>query len=83
MIPGAQSFDTYATPNNQGDLDKAKQALQACGQPNGFKTSISYRAERPKEKATAESLQQSLARAGIQADLKPYPLADYLKNATK
>jgi peptide/nickel transport system substrate-binding protein len=79
VIPGAQSFDTYATPNNQGDLDKAKQALQACGQPNGFKTSISYRAERPKEKATAESLQQSLARAGIQADLKPYPLADYLK----
>ena len=79
VIPGAQSFDTYATPNNQGDLDKAKQALQACGQPNGFKTSISYRAERPKEKATAESLQQSLARAGIQTDLKPYPLADYLK----
>jgi peptide/nickel transport system substrate-binding protein len=79
VIPGAQSFDTYATPNNQGDIDKAKQALQACGQPNGFKTSISYRAERPKEKATAESLQQSLARAGIQTDLKPYPLGDYLK----
>jgi peptide/nickel transport system substrate-binding protein len=79
VIPGAQAFDTYATPNNQGDIDKAKQALQACGQPNGFKTSISYRAERPKEKATAESLQQSLARAGIQTELKPYPLADYLK----
>ena len=79
VIPGAQAFDTYATPNNQGDIDKAKQALQACGQPNGFKTSISYRAERPKEKATAESLQQSLARAGIQTDLKPYPLGDYLK----
>jgi peptide/nickel transport system substrate-binding protein len=79
VIPGAQAFDTYATPNNQGDIDKAKQALQACGQPNGFKTSISYRAERPKEKATAESLQQSLARAGIQTELKPYPLGDYLK----
>jgi peptide/nickel transport system substrate-binding protein len=79
VIPGSVKFDTYATPNNAGDVDKAKQALAACGQPNGFKTSISYRAERPKEKATAESLQQSLARAGIQTDLKPYPLSDYGK----
>jgi len=79
VIPGSEKFDTYATPNNAGDVDKAKQALAACGQPNGFKTSISYRAERPKEKAAAESLQQSLARAGIQTDLKPYPLSDYGK----
>lgn len=79
VIPGSEKFDTYATPNSAGDVDKAKQALQACGQPNGFKTSISYRAERPKEKATAESLQQSLARAGIQTDLKPYPTGDYFK----
>ena len=64
VIPGAEMFDTYASPGSTGDIDKAKQALAACGQPNGFKTSISYRAERPKEKATAESLQQSLARAG-------------------
>ncbi|HEY0815966.1 MAG TPA: ABC transporter substrate-binding protein [Pseudonocardia sp.] len=79
VIPGSQKFDTYATPNNAGDVDKAKQALAACGQPNGFKTSISYRAERPKEKAVAESLQQSLARAGIQTDLKPFPSNDYFK----
>ena len=79
VIPGSEKFDTYATPNNAGDIDKAKQALAACGQPNGFKTSIAYRAERPKEKATAESLQQSLARAGIQTDLKPYPSGDYFK----
>jgi peptide/nickel transport system substrate-binding protein len=79
VIPGSEKFDTYATPNNAGDVDKAKQALAACGQPNGFKTSISYRAERPKEKATAESLQQSLAKAGIQTDLKPFPAGDYFK----
>jgi len=79
VIPGAEKFDTYASNGNTGDIDKAKQALTACGQPNGFKTSISYRAERPKEKAVAESLQQSLARAGIQTDLKPYPSGDYFK----
>ena len=38
---------------------------------------MAYRAERPKEKATAESLQQSLARVGIKLTLKPYPQGDY------
>ncbi|RTL69780.1 MAG: ABC transporter substrate-binding protein [Pseudonocardiaceae bacterium] len=79
VIPGAQQFDTYPTPNNAGDIAKAKDELNQCGQPNGFTTSISYRAERPKEKATAETLQQSLAKAGINLEIKPYPLADYLK----
>ncbi|MGD9988653.1 ABC transporter substrate-binding protein [Pseudonocardia sp.] len=79
VIPGAQQFDTYPTPNNAGDVAKAKDELNQCGQPGGFTTSISYRAERPKEKATAETLQQSLAKAGINLEIKPYPLADYLK----
>lgn len=79
VIPGAQQFDTYPTPNHAGDVAKAKDELNQCGQPNGFTTGISYRAERPKEKATAETLQQSLARAGINLEIKPYPLADYLK----
>jgi peptide/nickel transport system substrate-binding protein len=79
VIPGAQKFNDYETPNNAGDVDKAKQALTACGQPGGFTTNISYRAERPKEKATAEALQQSLAKAGINTTLKPYPASDYVK----
>jgi len=79
VIPGAQQFDTYPTPGNAGDIAKAKDELAQCGQPNGFTTSISYRAERPKEKATAETLQQSLVKAGINLEIKPYPLADYLK----
>ncbi|MEV4704655.1 ABC transporter substrate-binding protein [Actinoplanes sp. NPDC049316] len=77
-IPGYQKFDLYpAGPDNTGDLTKAKEALAACGQPNGFSTNIAYRAERPKEKATAESLQQSLARVGIKLTLKPFPQGDY------
>jgi len=80
LIPGAQKFDLYnveSKPN--GDVDAAKQALTACGQPNGFATNLSYRAERPKEKALAESMQQSLAKVGITLTLKPYPQGDYFK----
>jgi peptide/nickel transport system substrate-binding protein len=77
-IPGYQAYDLY--PNGQdhkGDVDAAKKSLDACGQPNGFETSIGYRAERPKEKATAEAFQQALSRVGIKLTLKPYPQGDY------
>lgn len=78
VIPGHQKFDLYpAGADNKGDVARAKQALQACGQPNGFETNIAYRAERPKEKAAAESLQQSLARVGIKLTLRPFPQGDY------
>ncbi|MDP9844512.1 ABC transporter substrate-binding protein [Streptosporangium lutulentum] len=76
-IPGAQAIDLYPSAGGTGDVAKAKEHLAACGQPNGFETNIAYRAERPKEKATAEALQQSLARAGIKLTLKPYAQADY------
>jgi peptide/nickel transport system substrate-binding protein len=80
VIPGFQKIDLYeAGTKPDGDTVKAKQELQACGQPNGFSTNISYRAERPKEKATAEALQQSLAKVGIKLTIKNYPLADYTK----
>lgn len=79
-VPGHADFDLYSFKTKpQGDVEGAKAALAACGQPNGFETNISYRAERPKEKATAESLQQSLAKVGIKLTIKPYPVADYTK----
>jgi peptide/nickel transport system substrate-binding protein len=77
-VPGYTKFDLYpAGADNTGDVAKAKELLTACGQPNGFSTNMAYRAERPKEKATAESLQQSLAKVGIKLTLKPYPQGDY------
>jgi peptide/nickel transport system substrate-binding protein len=79
VIPGAQQFNDYESQGNTGDVAKAKDELAQCGQPNGFSTNITYRAERPKEKATAEAFQQSLARVGINLTIKPYPLADYTK----
>jgi peptide/nickel transport system substrate-binding protein len=80
IIPGHKAIDLYgAKTNPTGDVAGAKAELAKCGQPNGFATNISYRAERPKEKATAESLQQSLAKVGIQLTIKPYPAGDYFK----
>ena len=58
-------------------MAKAKDELAACGQPNGFETNMSYRTERPKEKATAEALQQALAKVGIKLTPKGYPQGDY------
>ncbi len=80
MIPGHVDYDPYgkkAAP--QGDPAKAKEALTKCGKPAGFETNIAFRIDRPKEKATAESMQQSLAAAGIKATLKGYPTGDYFK----
>ena len=79
VIPGAQAFDPYPSPGHAGDQAKAKDELRQCGQPNGFATNVAYRAERPREKATAEALQQSLAKVGITLSLKPFPQSDYGK----
>src|SRR5262249_57606546 len=76
---GATRWGLYGSADQGGDTVKARSELAQCGQPRGFTTSISYRAERPKEKATAEALQQSLARVGITLEIKPYPVGDYLK----
>ena len=76
-IPGYQANDVWATPDNKGDIAKAKEALTKCGQPNGFSTNISYRIERPKEKAAAEAFQQQMAKIGIKLTPKGYPRKDY------
>ncbi len=80
-IPGhIRSFDLYPNgPDHKGDLDAAKKSLEACGQPNGFETNIAYRAERPKEKATAEAFQQALARVGHQAHAEAVPARRLLR----
>ena len=78
VIPGYQAFDLYPNgEDHKGDVEAAKQALTKCGQPSGFATNIAYRAERPREKATAEAFQQALSRVGIKLTLKPYPQGDY------
>lgn len=76
QIPGHEPFDLFPA-GETGDLGKAKQALEACGQPDGFDTSMAFRSDRPKEEATAEAFQQALERVGIKVTLKGYPTATY------
>ncbi|WP_245642215.1 ABC transporter substrate-binding protein [Nonomuraea candida] len=79
-IVGQEKFDLYATPENKGDVEKAKQALAECGQPNGFATTMTFRSDRPREKALAEAMQQALARVGIKLTLKGFPSAAYFSD---
>jgi peptide/nickel transport system substrate-binding protein len=75
-IPGGegQKYDPYkiAGANKTGNDSLAKQALKACGQPNGFKTTIAVRNNKQQEVATATSLQAALKKVGIQADIYQY-----------
>ncbi|MFC3575451.1 ABC transporter substrate-binding protein [Streptomyces yaanensis] len=75
-VPGAegQKYDPYelAGANKNGNVAKAKEALKACGKPNGFKTTIAVRNNKPVEVATAQSLQASLKKIGITAEIDQY-----------
>ena len=80
-VVGHKNFDLYeAISKPQGDPAKAKQALQACGQPNGFTTGIGYRSDRPKEVAAATALQQALSQVGIKTTLHGFPAGTYYAN---
>ncbi|MFB7084247.1 ABC transporter substrate-binding protein [Streptomyces sp. NPDC056296] len=80
-VPGSegQKYDPYgmAGENKKGNVEKAKEELKACGKPNGFKTTIAVRNNKPVEVATAESLQASLKKVGIDVEIDQYDGAQY------
>ena len=60
-VTGYQKSDTTRRRRPpQGDITKAKQELQKCGQPNGFTVNISARGDRPKEVAAGQGIQEAL-----------------------
>jgi peptide/nickel transport system substrate-binding protein len=70
---GYKKFDLYeATTKPHGDVAKARQELAACGQPDGFSTTMAFHIDQPKEKTAAAGEQQALARAGINVTLQGY-----------
>jgi peptide/nickel transport system substrate-binding protein len=72
-LTGHKKFDLYhALTQPHGDLASARQELAVCGQPNGFTTTLAYRADDPKETAAATAEQQALSRAGITLALLGY-----------
>ena len=64
------NLDPYNTKSGKPQVDKAKEALAKCGKPNGFKTVIAVRNNRPAEVKTAEALQASLKAVGIDASIE-------------
>lgn len=74
-IKGADpSYDPYEVLKNDSkpNVEKAKAALKACGKPNGFKTTIAVRNNKPVEVATAVSLQNALKQVGIDAQVDQF-----------
>ncbi|WP_369181770.1 ABC transporter substrate-binding protein [Streptomyces mutabilis] len=80
-VPGSegQKYDPYgmAGENKKGNIEKAKEELKACGQPNGFKSKIAVRNNKPVEVATAESMQASLKKVGIDLEIEQYDGSQY------
>ena len=77
-VNGYSKIDPYnALTKPGGDITSAKQQLQQCGHPNGFNLNIAYRSDRPREVASSQALQASLASVGIKATLKGYPASSY------
>lgn len=75
-VPGYEEFDTYATEDHAGDVDKAKQMLADAGYPDGFDVTMDVRAL-PKWQAQAEAVQASLAKVGIDVKLNIIDASTY------
>ncbi|WP_395294299.1 ABC transporter substrate-binding protein [Kitasatospora hibisci] len=80
-IPGHQDFNLYETKDNKGDEAKAKDALKACGKPDGFSTVLTARTERATEVAAATSIQAALKKVGINAEIQQFPQGKYLTDS--
>ncbi|MGQ4271384.1 ABC transporter substrate-binding protein [Nocardiopsis changdeensis] len=77
-IPGSDpEANLYPSEDNKGDLEAAQEKLEECGEPEGFDTVIAVRDGRPNDLATAESLQESLKRVGIELEIKTFPAEDF------
>ncbi|WP_017613404.1 ABC transporter substrate-binding protein [Nocardiopsis salina] len=77
-LPGSdQSIDLYPSEDDSGDLETAREKLEECGEPDGFSTTIGTRSDRPTDVSSAEALQQSLSRVGIETEIQQYPSDSY------
>jgi peptide/nickel transport system substrate-binding protein len=78
LVPGYDpEFDPYPTgPDNTGDLEKAKEKLTECGQPNGFEINLAYVNQGVGPDLFA-SIQQNLGRVGIKIGSAPNDGSSY------
>nr|WSW66677.1 ABC transporter substrate-binding protein [Streptomyces sp. NBC_00995] len=76
-VAGYKKFDLYPSEGSKGDAAKAKEHLVKCGHPDGFKTTLTARSDRPDEVTAATQLQGSLKKIGITAEIKQFPADKY------
>ncbi|MEU9092857.1 ABC transporter substrate-binding protein [Streptomyces sp. NPDC048428] len=76
-VAGYKKFDLYPSEGSKGDATKAKEHLTKCGHPEGFKTTLTARSDRPDEVTAATQLQGSLKAIGITAEIKQFPADKY------
>ncbi|PQZ94800.1 peptide ABC transporter substrate-binding protein [Arthrobacter sp. MYb227] len=73
---GWNDFNAYPTPDNKGDIEKAKSLLAEAGYPDGLELTLDTRTT-TKVKAYSESIQQSLAKAGIKVNLNVIDVSSF------
>ena len=72
-IPGAEpAYDPFHRRQGKPQLDEAKQALRACGRPDGFDTTIAVGNSRAADVKAAEALQAALKAVNINAKIAQY-----------
>ncbi|WP_329029058.1 MULTISPECIES: ABC transporter substrate-binding protein [unclassified Streptomyces] len=76
-VAGYKKFDLYPSEGSKGDAAKAKEHLAKCGHPDGFKTTLTARSDRPDEVTAATQLQNSLKAIGVTAEIKQFPADKY------
>lgn len=75
-VPGREEFNLYETEGDAGDPELAAEMLADAGHPDGLSLTMDVRAL-PIWQAQAESVQQSLAEAGIDVTLNVIDAATY------
>jgi peptide/nickel transport system substrate-binding protein len=76
-LVGYESYDPFGLKQNPaGQVQKAKDALKKCGQPNGFAVNIAS-PDKGKGPPAAEALQAALKQVGINATIAKASEASY------
>ena len=75
-IKGHEPFDLYPTQGDRGDPDKARALLARAGYPDGLTLTLLHRAE-GNQPRVAQTVQESLGRAGVTVKLMPVPQAQF------
>ncbi|MFD8480110.1 ABC transporter substrate-binding protein [Kitasatospora sp. NPDC059673] len=71
-ILGSDDYDPYKLTQGKPNIEKAKEELKACGKPEGFKTNIAVRGNKPKEVNSAVALQTALKAVNIDVTVQQY-----------